>query len=153
PVDGWTSLQEKIRSHGGQPLEMQVQRGGQLVSLRIVPILHEESNPIETVKHGRIGISAVPRAAEITVTKAGSPLHTFDKVVALDGQPVANYEELAKKLDGATGTRRFSVLRPEPVPAPGGTLWSEKPLEVEAAAPFGIEASDLTLFAVQPGGA
>jgi regulator of sigma E protease len=50
------------------------------------------------------------------------------------------------------------VLRPEPVPAPGGTLWSQKPVSLALAAPerrgdYGLEASDLTIFAVQPGGA
>ena len=152
PVDGWSSLQEKIRARGGQPLEMEIQRGSQTLTVHLVPAVHEETNPIETVKHGRIGISAVPRTAEITVERPGSPLKTFDKVVALDGQPISNYEELALKLDDGK-PHRFKVLRPEAVPAPGATLWSEKPLELDAAPPFGIDASDLTIFAVQPGSA
>lgn len=154
PVDGWSSLQEKIRARGGQPLAMEIERAGQRLTVRLVPAVHEETNPIETVKHGRIGISAVPRTAEITVLSPDSPLKTFDKVVALDGQPIGNYEELAQRLaEKASGSHRFKVLRPEAAAAPGGTLWSEKPLELEVAAPYGIEASDLTLFAVQPGGA
>jgi regulator of sigma E protease len=44
------------------------------------------------------------------------------------------------------------------VEAPGGTLWSLKPVPLPPVAParpgeYGLEASDLTLFAVQPGGA
>ena len=73
PVEGWSALQEKIRAHGGQPLTMEVERNGARETLRIVPAVHEETNPIETVKHGRIGISAVPRAAEITVISPESP--------------------------------------------------------------------------------
>jgi regulator of sigma E protease len=163
PIQGWSDLQEAIRAHGGEPLQLQVSRDGRTEDLRIVPAVHEVTSPIETVKHGRIGISAVPRTAEITVVSPGSPagrtgLKTFDKVVTLDGQPIANYEELAEKLAARSDALRLEVLRPLEQPAPGGTLWTEKRLQLEVPAPakpgdYGIEASDLTLFAVQPGGA
>jgi regulator of sigma E protease len=163
PIQGWSDLQEAIRAHGGEPLQLQVSRDGRTEDLRIVPAVHEVTSPIETVKHGRIGISAVPRTAEITVVSPDSPagrtgLKTFDKVVTLDGQPIANYEELAEKLAAHSDALRLEVLRPLEQPAPGGTLWTEKRLQLEVPAPakpgdYGIEASDLTLFAVQPGGA
>ncbi len=163
PIQGWSDLQEAIRAHGGEPLQLQVSREGRTEDLRIVPAVHEVTSPIETVKHGRIGISAVPRTAEITVVSPDSPagrtgLKTFDKVVTLDGQPIANYEELAEKLAARSDALRLEVLRPLEQPAPGGTLWTEKRLQLEVPAPakpgdYGIEASDLTLFAVQPGGA
>jgi regulator of sigma E protease len=161
PVEGWSILQEKIRAHGGQPLALEIDRDGARQTLRIVPAMHEETNPIETVKHGRIGISAVPRAAQVTVTSPDSPagrgsVQTFDKVVKLDGAPIANWEQLERKLAGRADSVRLDVLRPEPVTAPGGTLWSEKPLSLTLPPPaspgaYGLEASDLTLFAVQPG--
>jgi regulator of sigma E protease len=163
PVEGWSSLQEKIRAHAGAPLSMDIERSGARRTLRIVPAVHEETNPIETVKHGRIGISAVPRTAEITVTSPDSPagragLATFDKITRLDGETIASYEQLARRLSTATGPLKLDVLRPRPVDAPGGTLWAQDPWSIEVPAParpgeYGIEASDLTLFAVQPGGA
>jgi regulator of sigma E protease len=163
PVEGWTGLQEKIRAHAGQPLSMEVERGGARQTLRVVPAVHEEINPIETVKHGRIGISAVPRAAQVTLTSPESPagqggVRTFDKVVKLDGAPVTSWEQLEQLLAGRSDAIRLDVLRPEPVQAPGGTLWSDKPLSLTVPAPdkaggYGLEASDLTLFAVQPGSA
>jgi regulator of sigma E protease len=163
PIQGWSDLQEAIRAHAGEPLQLQVLRGGRTEELRIVPAVHEVTGPIETVKHGRIGISAVPRTAEITIASPDSPagragLKTFDKVVKLDGQPIANYEELAEKLAARSDALPLEVLRPLEQPAPGGTLWTEKRLQLEVPAPaksgdYGIEASDLTLFAVQPGGA
>jgi regulator of sigma E protease len=162
-VEGWTGLQEKIRAHAGQPLTMEIERGGQRQTVRVVPAVHEETNPIETVKHGRIGISAVPRAAEVSLVSPDSPagragLRTFDKVVKLDGAPVLNWEQLEQQLSGREDAATVEVLRPEPVPAPGGTLWSDKPASFSLPAPdkaggYGLEASDLTLFAVQPGGA
>jgi regulator of sigma E protease len=85
-------------------------------------------------------------------------VQTFDKVVKLDGAPVANWEQLEQLLSGRADAIRLDVLRPEPVQAPGGTLWSDKPLTLTVPAPekpgaYGLEASDLTLFAVQPGSA
>ena len=163
PVEGWSALQEKIRAHAGQPLTMEVERNGARESLRIVPAVHEETNPIETVKHGRIGISAVPRAAQVTVISPDSPaaragLHTFDKVVKLDGSPIASWEQLQQQIAARADAVTLDLIRPLPVQAPGGTLWSDKPMTVTLPAPekaggYGLEASDLTLFAVQPGGA
>jgi regulator of sigma E protease len=163
PVDGWSTLQEKIRAHAAQPVTMEIERRGQRRTVRIVPAVHEETNPIETVKQGRIGISAVPRAAQVTVvspdSSAGrSGVRTFDKVAKLDGAAVANWEDLQEKLAARSDALTLEVLRPEAVEAPGGTLWSLKPVTVPLAAPakagdYGLEASDLTIFAVQPGGA
>src|SRR5229473_1967546 len=138
PVEGWSSLQESIRAHAGRPLQM-------------------------AVRYGRIGISAVPRAAEATVISPDSPagrggVKTFDKVVKLDGQPVANWEELALQLSSRAGPLEFVVLRPTEVPAPGGTLWKSAPVTLHVPTParpgeYGLEASDLTIFVVQPGSA
>jgi len=163
PVKGWNTLQEKIRARGGQTLAVEIERAGARQNLQIVPAMHEESNPIETVRHGRIGIAAVPRAAAVTVVSPDSPagragVKTFDKVVKLDGAPVANWEELEQRISGRADALRLDVLRPEAVPAPGGTLWRDVPVSLTVPAPekageYGLEASDLTLFAVQPGGA
>jgi regulator of sigma E protease len=142
---------------------MLIQRERQTLPIRIVPAVHEETNPIETVRHGRIGISPVPRTAAVTVVSPDSPagragLRTFDKVVKLEGQPIASWEQLEQKLASRKDAVRLTILRPHDVPAPGGTLWSDEPLELTLPAParpgdYGIEASDLTLFAVQPGSA
>jgi regulator of sigma E protease len=163
PVEGWSALQEKVRAHAGQPLAMEIERGAQRLTVRVVPAVHEETDAVETVKHGRIGISPAPRAAEATVVSPASPagragLQTFDKVAKLDGAPVPNWEDLEEKLAARTDAAKLEVLRPEPVPAPGGTLWSYKPVALAVPGPdkpggYGLEASDLTIFAVQPGGA
>src|SRR5438067_6301380 len=163
PVASWSALQEKIRAHAGMPLTMEIERDGQRRTLRVVPAVHEETNSIETVKLGRIGISPAPRTAEITVISPDSPagragLQTFDQVIRLDGKPVPNWEELEQQLAARSGPVTLEVLRPRAVQAPGGTLWSEEPQRLLLPAPprpgaYGLEASDLTLFFVQPGGA
>ena len=179
PIQGWSDLQEAIRAHAGQPLQLQILRDGRTLDLRIVPAVHEEQSPIETVRHGRIGISAVPRMAEVTVVSPGSPagragVQTFDKVVKLDGKPIANYEQLAQLLAARGDAVRLEVLRQQPpaaaaAPAPGATpaaapahgaapAAGAQPLQFDLPAPatpgdYGLEPSDLTLFAVQPGSA
>jgi regulator of sigma E protease len=79
-------------------------------------------------------------------------------VVKLDGEPIANWEQLERRLAERSDAVKLEVLRPRPVAAPGATLWSDEPLSIAVPAPgepgaYGLEASDLTLFAVQPGGA
>jgi regulator of sigma E protease len=162
-VSGWSALQEKIRAHAGQPLQLRVERAGKPIDVAIVPGVHEETNPLETVKQGRIGISATPRAAEITVAGPDSPaaragLKTFDVITRLDGQPVPNYEELSQKLAGRSTAVALEALRKQPVEAPGATLWVDQPIAATLPAPaapgdYGLLPSDLTLFAVQPGSA
>src|SRR5438445_5543823 len=103
PVVGWSGLQGKIRAHGGQPVTMEIERSGARETLRVVPAVHEETDPVETVKHGRIGISAVPRAAQVTVISPDSSagrggVPTFDKVVKLDGVLEGGWGQLAEQL-------------------------------------------------------
>ena len=177
-IQGWSDLQEGIRAHAGQPLQLRILRDGRALDLRIVPAVHEEQSPIETVRHGRIGISAVPRMAEVTVVSPDSPagragVQTFDKVVKLDGQPIANYEQLAQLLAARADAVKLEVQRPAEVPAsapgspaappahaasPAHAAPPASSVQFDVAAPartgdYGLEPSDLTLFTVQPGSA
>jgi regulator of sigma E protease len=160
PIEGFTSLQEMVGSRAGQATRFTLQRGSQTVDTTVVPGSYDESDPIETVKRGRIGIMPAPFAAEIGVA-SGSPaaragLRDFDRVVRLGGEPIANYEQLAERLASLHGPVPIDVLRRSEVAAPGATLWVEKPvhatLDADGSA-SGIELAHLTLFFVQPGSA
>jgi len=161
PVVGFGAFQEKIRARPGKPLALSVVREGERLTLRITPAVHEEKNPLETVRHGRIGIALKPRLAEVTVVGPDAPaaragLRTFDLVTRMDGQPVASWEDLAKKLAarGDAGVT-LEVLRRRAVAAPGATLWAQEPLRIAlpSARDAGLEAADLTVFGVQHGSA
>jgi regulator of sigma E protease len=85
-------------------------------------------------------------------------VQTFDKIVRLDGQPVANWEDLAQKLAQRDGPVTLTGLHRKSVAAPGATLWADEPIELSLPAPekpgdYGLQASDLTIFVVQPGSA
>ncbi|MFL5397675.1 MAG: RIP metalloprotease RseP [Myxococcales bacterium] len=158
PIEGFTALQEMVGARAGQATRFTLQRGSQTVDTTVVPSTYDESDPIETVKRGRIGIMPTPFAAEIAVEQ-GSPaaragLRDFDRVVRLAGEPVGNYEQLALRLASLHGPVPVDVLRREEVGAPGATLWKEKPVHVTLEAngsESGIELAHLSLFFVQPG--
>src|SRR3954462_8530013 len=48
PAEGGGGLREKLRAPPAQPLRMEMDRGGQRLTVRVVPAVHEETNPIET---------------------------------------------------------------------------------------------------------
>jgi regulator of sigma E protease len=157
----WAQLRDAIREHGGETLQMRVVRDGQERELQVVPALHEETNIVETTRQGRLGILPVPRSAEVTVVSPDSPaghagVKTFDVVTKLDGKPVANWEELSQTLAKEAAPVHLELLRPRAVDAPGGTLWAQDRVEAQLDAPakpgeYGLEASDLTVFAIKPG--
>src|SRR5256885_12096 len=160
PIAGFTALQEMVGSRAGQTTRFTIQRGSQTLDTTVVPGSYDESDPIETVKRGRIGIMPTPFAAEIGVVP-GSPaahagLRDFDRVVRLAGEPIANYEQLAERIASLHGAVPIDVLRRNEVAAPGATLWLEKPvhamLDADGSA-SGFELAHLTLFFVQPGSA
>lgn len=170
PVDGFLALQEKISARAGREAQVTLERDGARRTVQVVPNVHSEVNPVETVNKGRIGISVSPRAAELAVLSPGSPagragLRDFDVATAVDGQRVTSYEQMAALVESELARGRtalsFDVLRRSEVPAPGGTLWTSHPARAAVAAPagarglkdLGLESADLSLFAVRPGGA
>ena len=52
PLDQWASLVKLIRSHAGQTLQLQIQRGSQLIAVRLVP----EVTQVNGVAVGKLGI-------------------------------------------------------------------------------------------------
>src|SRR5256885_10652932 len=102
----------------------------------------------------RVMAEVAAPAPDTPAARAG--LKTFDLVVKIAGQPVPNYEELERRLPSLRGPVPVEVLRRREVPAPGGTLWVQDPVQLTldaAGAGSGIECADLNLFAVEPGSA
>lgn len=137
PVRSFLDVQERVREAYGRPVELSVERDGRPVAVRVVPATVEEKNPIETVKQGRVGISASPRRAVVAVLAPDSPagrsgLRTFDRVTSLEGKPVASYEDLIARLaarlaDPAAPAATLAVAGERPLGAPAEPAPGERP--------------------------
>jgi len=134
-------LQEKIAPHAGQPLTLTVERGGQRFDVRLTPAVHEETNPIETVKQGA-SASRPRRASPKSRSRAGhagGARRPEDVRLWWSRWPASGAElRGAGEPPGfAAGPVPIEVLRRLEVPAPGGALWAQQPVQLtlDAAAP------------------
>lgn len=161
-VRTFRDLQRALAGSYDQEISITLDRDGRSISTKITPARATETNVIETVTRGRIGVSPVPRPPIIGVS-AGSPaeaagLRTFDRIVAINGRPVANEIELAKVLDEVSGALRIQVARTEPKPIAGLTVQVPSLVSVELTegegaglSALGLERSNLYVWSVSAG--
>src|SRR5438874_1492540 len=100
PVDGWSALQEQIRAHAGQPLQLQILRDGRPESTRL-----DVSAPS---KPGGYGIEA----SDLTLfaVQPGSAadragLKRGDRVLAVNGTPALSWGDEVDAVLKAAGTQ------------------------------------------------
>ena len=91
-VRSFLDVQERVQRAAGRPVALLIERDGAAQEARVVPASVETTNPVETVKQGRIGISAAPRAAIVATlapdgVAAVAGLRTFDKVTMFEAKP------------------------------------------------------------------
>ncbi|MCI0572314.1 MAG: RIP metalloprotease RseP [Myxococcaceae bacterium] len=171
PIRTFDDMVDAFRPVYGRPVAVTMERDGRPLVAEVTPIKVDEPTEAGTVvSRGVIGVSPFVRRAVVGVP-AGSPaaaagLQTFDRIVAVNGQPVANESELHRALAAASGTVTLSVERPDPdapqKPAEGEETEAKPPPgtrhEVrverqpgEGDAAIGAERADLYVAAVEPG--
>lgn len=142
-----------------------VERNGQELTFQINPVLTiDESNPVEKTRRGMLGIVAAASAPIVGVpvgsTAEQAGLRTFDRVLAINGQPVADEVQLQEVLARASGALTVKVARLKTTTAAG--LWVSQPevLTVtvekqpgEGYAALGAESSELYVGSVVQGSA
>jgi len=74
PVDGWNTMKEIISRSKGEPLAIEVARGGESHTFEVIPVLFSEENLLgEKVDSYRIGISTpginIPESDRITIKR------------------------------------------------------------------------------------
>jgi len=165
PVRRFGDLRELVAPHPDEPLVFRVQREGrELPPLTITPALDLDRNPIETLRRGVLGVSAMYAPAVVAPVRPGAagPLEPFDLVVSAGGQPVRHVGELEKIVDAARcAPVDLEVIRETSVPLPGASVASAKAVPLSAVPtcdPAGQRAfvpADATLStfiaAVEPG--
>lgn len=115
-IYGFQDLRRYIDPNPGKELEVVVDRGGEILHLRMTPTPMEETDPIETRKVGKIGIVPNPAAPVLGISdpqgaayEAG--LRSLDRVVRVGDEEVTTLEEaLAKIEERAAGGEPFEVL-------------------------------------------
>ncbi|MEW5741083.1 MAG: RIP metalloprotease RseP [Myxococcota bacterium] len=140
-----------------------VKRGEQELVLRITPMKHEESTPLEKVKRGLLGVSPIARPAIIGVPKGSvaetAGLETFDRVLSINGEIVRDEVQLSKVLAGKEGTLSVVVIRSELVDVGGAQVVAPELVTLSVprqpgegfAALGGAESADTYVWTVFPG--
>ncbi|MFN0062782.1 MAG: RIP metalloprotease RseP [Myxococcaceae bacterium] len=158
-VRTFEELRRLLGPRYGQQVRLTVKRGEEVFVTPLEPKRTVESNPIETVSRGMIGITAEARPAIVGVPE-GSPaqqagLQTFDRIVALNGEPVKDEVDLEKRLSAATGSLQVEVQRRD-------ANNTATPLKVTLVVPrqegsgyaaLGAERADAYIHQVVPGSA
>lgn len=98
PVLTFSDLRRRVDPAAGRTLTLLVDRAGAEETLRVTPAPHVESDPIESITVGKIGVMPNPAAPVIALPQEEglaweAGLRTFDRVVAVDGQAVGSIEE------------------------------------------------------------
>jgi regulator of sigma E protease len=133
PIRYFSDLREAVGPRAGERIDFTVERAGQRLTFPVVPAAEKESNPVETVTRGVIGVSPAWPAAVVAPVLPGSagPLAPFDLVVRAAGQPVRNMGDLDRVLAAAAcAPVELEVLREAPVAAPGVAVSSYDPVKL-----------------------
>ena len=133
PVRYFSDLRQAVGPRPGERIEFSVERAGGKLVIPVVPAAEKESNPVETVTRGVIGVSPAFPAAVVAPALPGSagPLAPFDLVVRAGGQPVRHMGDLDRILrKSPCAPLDLEVLREAAVGAPGLALSTYEPLPV-----------------------
>jgi regulator of sigma E protease len=117
PIERWDEIETALRSSGGRPLTLSILRGGRSAEARLEPQIQKTRDifgqDIEVWDLGlhplvstRIGQVLPGQVAQQAGVRGG------DRVVAVDGVPVAEWEQLAKIIHGSPGkTLQLTIER------------------------------------------
>ncbi|HET8732160.1 MAG TPA: RIP metalloprotease RseP, partial [Anaeromyxobacteraceae bacterium] len=135
PIRYFSDLRQMVGPRPGERVDFTVQRGADRLVVPVVPATEKESNPVETVTRGVIGVSPAWPAAVVAPVLPGSagPLQPFDLVVRAAGQPVRNMGDLDQAMAASPcAPLDLEVLREAPERAPGVAVSAYAPVKLEA---------------------
>jgi regulator of sigma E protease len=117
PVWKWADLEETIRRNPGRAIPLEVRRGADRLTVRVVPRAESDSNLFgETVSVGKVGISPAPMRPAVGVVSAAAPAHragfrTGDVITAVNGRAVTYAWEVEEAFAASAGPKRIAVER------------------------------------------
>jgi regulator of sigma E protease len=160
-VKTFDELRDALQPAFSRETTLSVEREGKTFQTTLVPTKNLESNPIETVPRGMIGITPVTHAAVVGVPpgsaaeKAG--LKNFDRVLSVDGKPVKSEEAFIRAIEAAGAQVQLTVARERPLDVPGASVTAPSvvtltvPKQVgEGYAGIGAQSAELYVARVLP---
>lgn len=108
PIYTFSDLKRFVDPNPGRPLAMQIQRAGTVREVSVTPAPYQESDPIETVTVGKIGIMPNPAAPVVGMDAEGaafaSGLRPLDRIISVRGVEVGSIEEALAALEAGYAT-------------------------------------------------
>jgi regulator of sigma E protease len=162
PIKTFDEIKDALQGAFEREIVVTVKRGEQELTYTLTPTKTVETNPIEKITRGMIGIAPTPRAAVIGVP-LDSPayaagLRTFDRILSVNGKPVKDELGLFQLAGAAEGSFKVQVARSEIIDAPGVPLVVPKLVDLEVQKQpgegwkmLGAEPGDLYVWTVMPG--
>ncbi|QRK04714.1 RIP metalloprotease RseP [Archangium violaceum] len=161
-VQTFDDLRSAFVGRFDRPLPITVERDGTQFIANVTPRKVIESNPVESVERGQIGIQPARKPAVVGVPP-GSPaaeagLKTFDRILSINGVSIPDEAAFLEQVAKTQGPLELTVQRSRPVEA--GAVVGQVPSVVKLTVPrqegegfaaLGVEPSDLYVVAVSPG--
>ncbi len=162
-VRTFEELQGALQPRYDKEIRLTLKRGDQQLVSRLTPARNNETNMLETVPRGMIGIrSTRPPVLGVPEGSAAhaAGLRTFDRIISINDAPVRSELEMIAAIKKAEGTLSVAVARPTPLVLPGAsfsapsmvTLKVPKQEGTSYAALGGAETADLYVSGVRAGG-
>jgi regulator of sigma E protease len=162
-VQTFEDLRRALGNKGGKEVSLGLERDGQPLSLKLVATRSEEADSDK--RRGRLGVSPEPRLALVGVPTGGpasrAGLHTFDRILSVDGEPVPDLVSLQRKLSADkhdvlhVEALRRAAAGPPGTDAPAAEhIQAEVPRQPgEGLTVLGVEMPDLYVGQLAPGSA
>ncbi|MGQ0505526.1 MAG: RIP metalloprotease RseP [Myxococcaceae bacterium] len=127
PVRTFEELQMALQPRYDKEIRLTLKRGDEQVLATLTPTRSTETNPIERVPRGMIGIrTARPPVIGVPAGSAAevAGLKSFDRIVSINGEPVKSELSMIELLKKSDGQLTVQVARSTPVHVPGANLVS-----------------------------
>jgi regulator of sigma E protease len=161
-VRSFGEIRELVSGAANRDVTITLERDKEEVIVTLQPMMTTETDPIEKVQRGLLGIWPRGRAPIVGVPK-GSPaevagLRTFDRILTVNGEVVRDELQFEKAIAKASGTLELSIARSQLQPVAGATIVVPELATVklekqpgEGFAALGVESGDLYVWSVSPG--
>jgi regulator of sigma E protease len=163
----WHELEDTVQGHIGEELRFRLERDGRAFEKYMTPLLSTfRDRTGREERQGRIGITRTPFPPQVGILNLESPaaragLRTGDQVIAIGGEPIANYADLEHAARAIAHRERLTFLRGADVPGLPISLMHTHVTEivpeivtdgatVRTGDP-GIESAELFVARVEPG--